>query len=60
MRVICPPEEIYSGSVKRPSVFLAGTHIDGAGEEWQKRVIHDLKNFTGSIFNPRCDDWDAS
>lgn len=42
------------------SIFLAGAIDMGKAEEWQKRVVDELKNYNVVILNPRRDDWDSS
>lgn len=44
----------------RPWVFLAGSIEMGAAADWQSKVESTLKVFTGTLFNPRRDEWDAS
>ncbi len=43
-----------------PSIFLAGSIEMGAAEDWQAKMIEDLKDDAGTILNPRRDDWDSS
>ena len=42
------------------SVFLAGSIEMGKAEEWQKRIINELKGEPILFLNPRRDDWDSS
>lgn len=43
------------------SIFLAGSIDMGEAENWQDRVIADLRPYDNlDIFNPRRDDWDSS
>lgn len=42
------------------SVFLAGSIEMGKAEEWQKRIINELKDEPILFLNPRRDDWDSS
>lgn len=44
---------------KFKSIFLAGSIEMGTAEEWQKKVINDLKN-EWIILNPRRTDWDST
>jgi hypothetical protein len=44
----------------RPYLFLAGSIEMGAAEEWQARLSAMLLDTSGTILNPRRDDWDAS
>jgi hypothetical protein len=53
-----PPEPYVQNS--RISVFLAGSIEMGKAEDWQTKVINDLKNFDVDILNPRRRDWDSS
>lgn len=42
-------------------LFLAGSIEMGAAEEWQKRVIEELKGCKKlTIYNPRRKDWDST
>jgi len=59
MEVIKPPTEIERRH-QRPSLFLAGSIEMGAAEDWQSRLITELRPVEGTIFNPRRDDWDSS
>lgn len=42
------------------SIFLAGSTDTGKAEDWQKKVVNDLKDFDIYLYNPRRDDWDSS
>src|SRR5688500_16127054 len=42
----------------RPWVFLAGSIEKGTAELWQKRVAQALEDRSGTLLNPRRDDWD--
>lgn len=42
------------------SVFLAGSIEMGKAEEWQKRIISELKDEPIMFLNPRRNDWDSS
>jgi len=41
-------------------LFLAGSIEMGSAEEWQKKVVQELKDSSYTILNPRRDDWDSS
>lgn len=43
-----------------PWVFLAGSIEMGTAENWQSRLITQLKDIEGTIWNPRRDAWDPS
>ncbi len=43
-----------------PKIFLAGSIEMGIAEDWQNRVVDQLKNEDVVIFNPRRDNWDSS
>ena len=51
--------ESWQGTPK-PRLFMAGSIEMGAAEHWQERLSIDLAYHTGTILNPRRDDWDAS
>jgi len=44
----------------RPRIFLAGSIEMGTATRWQDVVIDALKDHTGTILNPRRDDWDST
>lgn len=44
----------------RPYVFSAGSIDMGKAENWQGRLDNELKEFSGTLYNPRRDDWDSS
>jgi hypothetical protein len=60
MKIIKPPQPLNISEFPRPWIFLAGAIDNGAAEEWQKAVESDLAECTGTILNPRRDNWDAS
>ena len=47
-------------SAERPWIFLAGSIEMGTAEMWQRRITGLLSARTGTILNPRRDDWDAT
>lgn len=63
MRVLTPPNRPKHPAWWQPngiSIFLAGSIEMGVAENWQDRVINDLRRRNVTIFNPRRADWDAS
>ena len=58
MKVFKAPHS-YEGEA-RPFLFLAGSIEMGAAENWQTRVEQELASVSGTILNPRRDDWDSS
>lgn len=56
MKQILAPND-FKGKV-RPWLFLAGSIDMGTAEHWQERVVRLLHGSTGTILNPRRDDWD--
>ena len=54
-----PPEHVYEFR-PRPRLFLAGSIEMGKAEDWQAKVVEELKWAPGSILNPRRADWDSS
>jgi hypothetical protein len=56
MKVLYP----NNGPSKIERIFLAGTIDNGASENWQEKVIEELKDFDITIYNPRRLDWDSS
>ena len=58
MDVIKAPDRRMN--LKLPWVFLAGSIEMGAAEDWQLQLTKMLKDVSGTIFNPRRDDWDSS
>ena len=45
---------------KKPTIFLAGSIEMGTAENWQEKAERLLENHSGTILNPRRDDWDSS
>lgn len=42
-------------------IFLAGSiGLDKPAEQWQSRVVEELKEYNVFLYNPRRDDWDSS
>lgn len=58
MKEIKAPKKI--NPFERPSLFLAGSIEMGRAENWQDKLIRELSDLNGVVFNPRRDDWDAS
>lgn len=44
----------------RPYIFSAGSIEMGEAEEWQNKLWDSLREFEGTMYNPRRDDWDSS
>ena len=44
----------------RPWVFLAGAIDQDRAERWQDRAVAALGDTSGTVLNPRRDDWDGS
>jgi hypothetical protein len=61
MSLIKPPNNISKSDKSKTSIFLAGSIEMGKAEDWQTRVIRELKKENKYVFyNPRRDDWDSS
>ena len=74
VQVIYPTNTIPANEDQSTKVFLAGSIEQGKAEEWQSRMIEDLKSFTSdvniegtktikkmlTIFNPRRPDWNPN
>jgi hypothetical protein len=58
MREIKAPNR-FVGS-PHPRIFLCGSIEMGAAENWQQRIVRELHSVSGTILNPRRDDWDSS
>lgn len=58
MKVIQAPNSFQDAD--HPTIFLAGSIEMGAAEDWQAEMISGLTRATGTILNPRRDDWDSS
>lgn len=58
MEIIKPPTGI--ARAKRPRLFLAGSIEMGKAQNWQVILEEALSDLSGTIYNPRRDDWDAS
>lgn len=50
----------YSGQLKLPSVFLAGSIEMGKAEDWQEKMARFFESYNMLVLNPRRDDWDSS
>ena len=58
MRVYKPP--IHLIALEGPIVFLAGSIEMGDAPEWRAEMEAFLSDESGSLLNPRRDDWDSS
>jgi hypothetical protein len=58
MYVVKAPYKFSSYS--RPYIFLAGSIEMGKAEDWQSQVCSKLSTHSGTILNPRRDNWDSS
>jgi hypothetical protein len=59
MQVVKAPEAVgYEHAY--PRIFLAGSIDQGKAVDWQTRVQNALTSYSGTILNPRRDDWDSS
>jgi hypothetical protein len=52
------PLDAYEQS-PRPWIFLAGSIDGGGAQRWQDRVVAALSQRSGTVLNPRRDDWDG-
>ncbi len=59
MKVFYPTDPLAKDS-RFPTVFLAGSIEMGKAENWQNRVIEEMKDDDVVFFNPRRTDWDSS
>ncbi len=57
MKVFKAPETYV---LEGPSIFLAGSIDMGSAIDWQTKVTDELASHSGTILNPRRDDWDSS
>ena len=74
VQVIYPTNTIPDNDDQSTKLFLAGSIEQGKAEEWQSRIIEDLKSFTSdvniegkntikkklTILNPRRPDWNPN
>ena len=74
VQIIYPTNTIPANEDHSTKLFLAGSIEQGKAEEWQSRIIEDLKSFTSdvnieskntvkkklTIFNPRRPDWNPN
>ena len=74
VQVIYPTNTIAANEEQSTTLFLAGSIEQGKAEQWQSRIIEDLKSFTSdvnieskntvkkklTIFNPRRPDWNPN
>ncbi len=45
---------------KGVTIFLAGSIEMGKASRWQENVVHKMREYDGTLLNPRRDDWDES
>ena len=57
MRTIKAPEKI--AKIQKPVIFLAGSIEMGKAEDWQTKISDQLKEYSGTLLNPRREHWDA-
>jgi len=58
--IIVKPPQVFTDTLNRKKIFLAGSIDLGKAEDWQSKIIEAVKEFDLVIFNPRRDDWDES
>ena len=58
MREIQSPANITFGGLN--AIFLGGSIEMGTAEDWQVRLIKELKHHEGVLLNPRRSDWDST
>ena len=58
MKEVKPPSKFLD--FPHNSIFLAGSIEMGMAENWQSKVVKELEDFYGVIYNPRRDEWDNS
>ena len=46
--------------MSRPALFLSGSIEMGKAIDWQTQLVGELADCTGTLLNPRRDDWDSS
>lgn len=49
-----------SQGLEKLKIFLAGSIEMGVAEDWQKKLVNQLKDLDIVLMNPRRDDWDSS
>ncbi len=59
VQLVHPPRTI-DAAWPRPWVFLAGSIDQGHAVDWQASVADAMTDRSGTLFNPRRPDWDAS
>lgn len=61
LREVQPPlRRFRRHDEKRPTLFVGGSIEMGAAEEWQPKLIAEVGNSFGLLYNPRRSDWDPS
>ena len=60
MQAVVSPNTVRFASLKKPSVFLAGSIDQGATEDWQSRMTKLFEDHDVVFFNPRRPDWDKN
>lgn len=60
MKVIKAPEHYDPRKLQMPVIFLAGSIEMGKAVNWQTKTEQAFEDVSGTILNPRRDDWDSS
>lgn len=61
MKEVNAPDNPVMNTLLRHKIFLAGSIEMGVAENWQERMVRELKDTKHLIiYNPRRDDWDSS
>lgn len=47
-------------NLSKLTIFLAGSIDMGFADNWQDRIVNELKDYDVLLLNPRRDDWDSS
>lgn len=55
---IKPPLRWWTAGIDQQTIFLAGSIEMGKAEDWQSKVVRELRDLPLAILNPRRDDWD--
>jgi hypothetical protein len=54
------PNDFNDDKLPPFTVFLAGSIEMGTAENWQQKIVEELRFYPIIILNPRRDDWDSS
>lgn len=58
--ILTPPSQLTEVPTGYKTIFLAGSIEMGKAEDWQKKIIESVSDFSVVLFNPRRENWDPN